>query len=45
VVTKLLQRANVGTATEIAEFSNTKRSSMEKYLKCKAVYVYSPFFN
>jgi len=46
VVTKLLKRANIGTATERLQSSVIKkRSSMEKYLKYKEVNISSIFLN
>ena len=46
MVTKLLKRANIGTATERLQSSVIKkRSSMEKYLKYKEVNISSIFLN
>jgi hypothetical protein len=45
VVTKLLQRSNIGTATERLQNSVTKKtSSMERYLKFKEISICSLFF-
>jgi hypothetical protein len=41
LVTKLLHRH---CNREIAEFSNKKRRSMERYLKFKEINIFSPFF-